>query len=48
MIKKNKDKEWYKQFRTLWDRSPVSRIKESDKRYKRDKEKQNVRRTSDG
>ena len=47
MIKKNQDKEWYKKFRNLWERKPIARIKDSEKNYRRSKEKQNMGRTSD-
>lgn len=33
--RKNKDKEYWKQFRNTWDINPVTRYKDNDKRYTR-------------
>jgi hypothetical protein len=48
MIKKNQDKEWYKKFRNLWDRNPITRIKPSNNIYSRNKIKKESRREING
>jgi protoheme ferro-lyase len=43
MVDKNKKKESAKKYRNLWTMNPITRIVESRKKYKRQKDRKNKR-----